>query len=206
MPKYKHLDGTRFKATISEIEDALEMYAKAQAPIMGYDPIPVCQFNCQYYVQGVINPISGSEDEAQKKKATDLGFLEVNKVDPNQDKPVEVFSFGFESTRNFWEEFTDFLRNDFLEIFILRESPYDIFEDDETQSEEKELWDQIPPYLWDRVALKMWCDGFTLKEIATKLNVSTGRVANRLSELRRRYGKNVVPYRRNSGESPKEKT
>ena len=63
------------------------------------------------------------------------------------------------------------------------------------KSEHKELqpWEKIPDHAWDKQALKLWWEGFTCPEIGLQVNVTGDRVRNRLSELRKEHGEEIVP-------------
>jgi hypothetical protein len=63
------------------------------------------------------------------------------------------------------------------------------------KSEQKELqpWEKIPDHAWDKQALKLWWEGFTCPEIGLQVNVTGDRVRNRLSELRKEHGEEIVP-------------
>lgn len=54
-------------------------------------------------------------------------------------------------------------------------------------------WERIPDKSWDRQALEMWCGHRTCGEIGQQIDISEGRVRNRLTELRNKYGMDVVP-------------
>lgn len=60
-------------------------------------------------------------------------------------------------------------------------------------SNDMQPWEKIKNKNWDRLALKMWWEGNSRKEIARKVSVSARRVTNRLSELRQMYGDEIVP-------------
>lgn len=46
---------------------------------------------------------------------------------------------------------------------------------------------------WEREALRLWCEGLTATVIGERLGYTPKTVLNRLSELRRQYGPEVVP-------------
>jgi len=54
-------------------------------------------------------------------------------------------------------------------------------------------WENIPDHLWDRLAVKLWCRGFSNQEIAAWVQVHPRTVSNRLSKLRRSYPKAGIP-------------
>jgi len=58
---------------------------------------------------------------------------------------------------------------------------------------EEKPWEKIPDHKWDRLAVKYWNKGWTCKEIGEKLGVSSKRVMNRLSELRKNHPEEIVP-------------
>lgn len=58
---------------------------------------------------------------------------------------------------------------------------------------EVEPWDKIENKIWDRAALKLWWSDYSCPEIGVKISVSARRVTNRLCELRKIYGKEIVP-------------
>lgn len=47
---------------------------------------------------------------------------------------------------------------------------------------------------WDTTLINMWIKGYSRDEIALRVNVSKDRVTNRVTELRKKFGKDVVPY------------
>jgi hypothetical protein len=47
---------------------------------------------------------------------------------------------------------------------------------------------------WDRTLVEMWNKGYSRDEIANRVSVSKDRVTNRVTELRNKFGKNIVPY------------
>jgi len=55
------------------------------------------------------------------------------------------------------------------------------------QDEQLEPWKKIPDHLWDRVAVEMWCNGYTNRDIANKVSVQPRVVTNRISQLRQLY-------------------
>jgi hypothetical protein len=78
--------------------------------------------------------------------------------------------------------------------------PLPTVEDDPQQSTsltstEVVPWEKIPDYRWDRAALELWWQGYECKEIADKIEeeVADKTVRNRLSQLRRSYGEDIVP-------------
>ena len=54
-------------------------------------------------------------------------------------------------------------------------------------------WEIIPDHLWDRAAVKVWCSGFSNREIAKWVKVHPRTVTNRICELRRRYPQAGIP-------------
>jgi|GEM_PF-6680708 len=54
-------------------------------------------------------------------------------------------------------------------------------------------WKQIPDHGWDRLAVELWSKGYTCKEIARKIDVSEKTVLNRLSDLRKTHGEEIIP-------------
>jgi hypothetical protein len=54
-------------------------------------------------------------------------------------------------------------------------------------------WENIPNNLWDRHAVKLWCEGYSNQDIARWVNVHPRTVTNRISELRRRYPRAGIP-------------
>ncbi len=55
------------------------------------------------------------------------------------------------------------------------------------------LWEQIKDHGNNRGILELWHDEHTYKEIADKLGLEAGSVANTLSALRKEYGEEIVP-------------
>jgi len=59
-----------------------------------------------------------------------------------------------------------------------------------------EPWKRIPDSGDNRKIIKFWHEGFTAKEIAQRVNRREKTIINRISDLRRDYGEDVVPRRR----------
>jgi hypothetical protein len=57
-------------------------------------------------------------------------------------------------------------------------------------------WEQIPDHNWDRKALELWCTGYTHREIGDKVGVTGKTVQNRMIDLRKFYGTEIVPYKK----------
>jgi hypothetical protein len=47
---------------------------------------------------------------------------------------------------------------------------------------------------WDKTLIEMWGKGYSRDEIALRVKVSKDRVTNRVTELRNKFGKKIVPY------------
>lgn len=47
---------------------------------------------------------------------------------------------------------------------------------------------------WDRTLIEMWNKGYSRNEIAQRVHVSKDRVTNRVTELRNKFGHNIVPF------------
>ncbi len=62
----------------------------------------------------------------------------------------------------------------------------------------KKPWEQIPDVLWHQEALKMWWEGYPVKDIAPKVStpehpVTTDTIYNVFSKLRQSKYKKYVP-------------
>lgn len=74
-----------------------------------------------------------------------------------------------------------------------------IAESFETPAESVLPWEQIPDHRWDRLALKLWWDGYDAERIAVRVTnmhsrkVKSRTVHNRISLLRKTYTEIVVP-------------
>jgi hypothetical protein len=64
------------------------------------------------------------------------------------------------------------------------------------EAEGREPWEQIPDHNWDRKALELWCTGYTHREIGDKVGVTGKTVQNRMTDLRKFYGTEIVPYKK----------
>ena len=56
------------------------------------------------------------------------------------------------------------------------------------------VWEQIEDHASDRTILKLWHDKLSVKEIAQKIGLSPDTVRNILTNLRTKYGEDIVPY------------
>jgi hypothetical protein len=65
-------------------------------------------------------------------------------------------------------------------------------------------WQRLPEHLWDRQAVELWWAGHSHKEIGQQLSQAPKTVRNRLAQLRKAFGPQIVPLRHgrdNSGTS-----
>lgn len=69
-------------------------------------------------------------------------------------------------------------------------------EEEEPLDSEGKLWYRIPDIGWDRIALKLWLNDYTHREIGLKLDFAPKTIQNRLTVLRKLHGTEVVPLRR----------
>ena len=64
------------------------------------------------------------------------------------------------------------------------------------RDDKNEPLDKIPNVGWYREAVKLWREGKTSGEIAAKIGKNEQTVRNKIAELRKLYGDNIVPKRR----------
>jgi len=64
------------------------------------------------------------------------------------------------------------------------------------QANEDKPWERIPEKGWDRMALKLWHEGYEAKDIGLQLNKKGKTITNRMCVLRKRHGEEVVPKRK----------
>ena len=144
------------------------------------------------------NPDNWPEDSSSiDPRDTVLGLIRVDKLSENL---VEFFCWR-DDEENI-KFFNDRLFRD-LTMNFLPDDPYEaMIEEDTNPAEEPPSisekpranpWERIPDNSWDRIAVQMWHEGNTNREIAKQVRVTKERVTNRLSELRTQYGKEVVP-------------
>ncbi len=81
-----------------------------------------------------------------------------------------------------------------LLLGFLPDQPKTKMIDSEIQDPELLPWLCIKDHGWDRSALQMWWEGANIHAIATRFKVAIRTASNRISELRRIYGKEIVPY------------
>ncbi len=65
----------------------------------------------------------------------------------------------------------------------------------ESQQEEKP-WEKIPDHRYDRKLLEYWLADYTAEDIGRILDRKPGTILNRLVKLRKKYGEEIVPYKR----------
>jgi len=61
------------------------------------------------------------------------------------------------------------------------------------ESPDEEPWMAVPDHGWDRQALELWWEGYTVGDVASHLSLSEKTVRNRLTALRQAYGAEIVP-------------
>ena len=65
----------------------------------------------------------------------------------------------------------------------------------------RQPWHQVPEHLWDRKAVELWWAGHSQKEIGQELSQAPKTVRNRLAQLRKEFGPQIVPLRHGRGNS-----
>jgi len=62
------------------------------------------------------------------------------------------------------------------------------------QDREPEPWQMVPDAGWDREAARLWYKGNSYREIGALLAEEPGTVANKITELRKQYGEQAIPF------------
>ena len=65
------------------------------------------------------------------------------------------------------------------------------------------VWTLIPDEGYNRYLVELWNKGYSAKEIYSRLYISERTIYNRIHELRKKYGENIVPLRNKSRNSKK---
>jgi hypothetical protein len=66
---------------------------------------------------------------------------------------------------------------------------------DEPKKESPQIWLMIPDRGWDRECIRLWHRGLTCKDIGIRLQKTDKTILNRLNQLRKEFGEQIVPYR-----------
>jgi len=66
---------------------------------------------------------------------------------------------------------------------------------DELKKEPSQPWLMIPDRGWDRECIRLWHRGLTCKDIGIRLQKTDKTILNRLNQLRKEFGEQIVPYR-----------
>ncbi|MFN8435078.1 MAG: hypothetical protein U0V18_13715 [Anaerolineales bacterium] len=66
----------------------------------------------------------------------------------------------------------------------------------EAQTPISSLWEKIPNIGWNRTAVQLWHEGYTTAEIAKRVKKDEQTVRNKIADLRREFGEEIVPFRR----------
>jgi len=111
---------------------------------------------------------------------------------PNFPPPYILAIGGFDSVEDAYkrgEYFGDFIKDAWEASKPARADPGAT--QDGVAKPEKALEDTTG---WDLTLIEMWNKGHSRDEIANRVNVSKDRVTNRVTELRNKFGENIVPY------------
>lgn len=65
----------------------------------------------------------------------------------------------------------------------------------EANKETMHVWLTIPDKGWDRECVRLWHRGLTCKDIGIRLHKTDKTILNRLNQLRKDFGEQIVPYR-----------
>ena len=98
-------------------------------------------------------------------------------------------AIALEISKQRWTEITSGLDGAFKggeappsqQVLIEQSAPGDLAGDG---AHDRQPWQVIPDHLWDRVAVKLWCAGYTNKEIADKVKVHPRTVTKCICALR----------------------
>jgi len=66
---------------------------------------------------------------------------------------------------------------------------------EEPKKEPSQTWLTIPDKGWDRECIRLWHRGLTCKDIGIRLQKTDKTILNRLNQLRKEFGEQIVPYR-----------
>ena len=66
---------------------------------------------------------------------------------------------------------------------------------EEPKKEPSQTWLMIPDRGWDRECIRLWHRGLTCKDIGIRLQKTDKTILNRLNQLRKEFGEQIVPYR-----------
>ena len=66
---------------------------------------------------------------------------------------------------------------------------------EEPKKESPQVWLMIPDKGWDRECIRLWHRGLTCKDIGIRLQKTDKTILNRLNQLRKEFGEQIVPYR-----------
>jgi len=66
---------------------------------------------------------------------------------------------------------------------------------EEPKKEPSQTWLMIPDKGWDRECIRLWHRGLTCKDIGIRLQKTDKTILNRLNQLRKEFGEQIVPYR-----------
>lgn len=86
----------------------------------------------------------------------------------------------------------------FNEVFgvVGRDPGMDTAEVEQIEQTGEKPWEKIPDRSYHRHMLKLWHEGHSARKIGFYCNVEGKTIHNKLSELRKRYGEEIVPLRR----------
>lgn len=179
-----------FNATPEKIAQALRAYTKRRADEVGGYHILLEPYGNAFLVQGV-------PDEYFNEIIEDPIFINTYGtilIDPVEGQSGNRCTLAILGTGTrldeLWYGYIQYLQTQFLEVLPEPDSP-------EEMESHQNPWQSIDEQTgWDREALKMWWEGYKNKEIAEKVNVVPRRVTNRISELRKKYNPEIVPYKK----------
>ena len=95
---------------------------------------------------------------------------------------------SFQAGKNFLTQ----ISNELSEIFIKKKFCVETLgistgeESHQLVADHLEPWESIPDHSWDREAVRLWCNGYSYKQIGRALGLSQGRISNRFSDLRKK--------------------
>lgn len=111
----------------------------------------------------------------------------LSRLIPSKRTKITLVDFDVDETSlGIWEQLCDHAEK------------YEYLEGYDAQEVLFQPWRKIPDIGWDRQALKLWWEDLTSREIGHKLRRKPQTILNKISDLRRLHGEELVPKRRSS--------
>jgi hypothetical protein len=170
-----------FAATFEQVRDVIDKYITKLVEVI---PEATIGFTCYLVDNKVLWKGVLAEQKSWGIDDVYYGYLEIMHVYMNSVSPIQIRLYCSKPQYlTYWSGLGKTLKNH-------------LPRSDGSPIPSGELWNLVPDHGYDRDLLRLWHEGYRVKEIGERMHISASRLYARLDKLRKIHGIIIVPYRR----------